>query len=130
VYETLLDMHHVGVLGAFLPEFGHLLCMVLHDVYHTYTVDEHSLMGVRELEKLRAGSHQDIAPLLTQVMREIDNADILFLSMILHDIGKGHGSKHSERGAAMIDAIAQRLRLNTDDAQQLTFLVAQHLAMS
>jgi len=130
VYETLLDMHRVGVLGAFLPEFGHLLCMVLHDVYHTYTVDEHSLMGVRELEKLRAGLHQGIAPLLTQVMREVDRVEILFLAMILHDIGKGHGSKHSERGARMIDDIAARLCLNTDDAQQLTFLVAQHLTMS
>lgn len=130
VYETLLDMHRVGVLGAFLPEFGHLLCMVLHDVYHTYTVDEHSLMGVRELEKLRAGTHQGMAPLLTQVMREIDRVEILFLAMILHDIGKGHGSKHSERGARMIDDIAARLQLNTDDAQQLTFLVARHLTMS
>jgi [protein-PII] uridylyltransferase len=130
VYETLLDMHRVGVLGAFLPEFGHLLCMVLHDLYHTYTVDEHSLMGVREFEKLRAGEHQSIAPLLTQVMREIDRVEILFLAMILHDIGKGHGSKHSERGARMIEDIAARLQLNTDDAQQLTFLVAQHLTMS
>src|SRR5207247_5550106 len=72
IYETLLDMHRVGVLGAFLPEFGALLCMVLHDVYHTYTVDEHSLMGVRELEKLRAGAHHALAPLLTQVMPEVD----------------------------------------------------------
>ncbi len=130
VYETLLEMHRVGVLGAFLPEFGHLTCMVLHDLYHTYTVDEHSLRGVHEMERLRAGEHHAIAPLLTQVMREIDRADILFLAMILHDIGKGHGSKHSERGAAMIAAIAARLHLNTDDAEQLTFLVLHHLTMS
>jgi len=130
VYETLLEMHRVGVLGAFLPEFGHLTCMVLHDLYHTYTVDEHSLRGVREMERLRAGQHQSIAPLLTQVMREVDRVEILFLSMILHDIGKGHGSKHSERGAAMIDAIATRLNLNTDDAEQLKFLVLHHLTMS
>jgi len=130
VYETLLDMHRVGVLGAFLPEFGHLTCMVLHDLYHTYTVDEHSLRGVHEMERLRAGEHHAIAPLVTQVMREVDRVEILFLSMILHDIGKGHGSKHSERGAAMIDAIAKRLGLNTDDAEQLTFLVLHHLTMS
>lgn len=130
VYDTLLEMHRVGVLGAFLPEFGHLLCMVLHDLYHTYTVDEHSLMGVRELEKLRAGAYKKIAPLLTQVMREVDRVEILFLSLILHDIGKGYGGGHSERGARMIDGIAERLLLNTDDAQQLRFLVAQHLTMS
>ena len=130
VYETLLEMHRVGVLGAFLPEFGHLTCMVLHDLYHTYTVDEHSLRGVHEMERLRAGEHRAIAPLLTQVMREIDRVEILFLSMVLHDIGKGHGSKHSERGAAMISTIAARLHLNTDDAEQLTFLVLHHLTMS
>src|SRR5207244_6666897 len=86
VYETLLDMHRVGVLGAFLPEFGNLLCMVLHDLYHTYTVDEHSLMAVRELERLRAGELQPIAPLLTQVMREIDRGEVLFLTITLHDV--------------------------------------------
>src|SRR5262249_8549625 len=130
VYETLLEMHRVGVLGAFLPEFGHLLCMVLHDLYHTYTVDEHSLMGVREMERVRAGHHKSIAPLLTQVMREVDRVEILFLAMLLHDISKGHGGGHSQRGAQMVDDIAERLNLTTDDTQQLKFLVAQHLTMS
>jgi len=130
VYETLLEMHRAGVLGAFLPEFGALLCMVLHDLYHIYTVDEHSLRGVRELERLRAGEHKGIAPMLTQVVREIDRIEILFLAMILHDIGKGHGGGHSERGAGMVDNIAERLQLNTDDARQLKFLVAHHLTMS
>lgn len=130
VYETLLDMHRVGVLGAFLPEFGALLCMVLHDLYHIYTVDEHSLRGVYEMERLRAGAYKGIAPMLTQVMREIDRVEILFLGMILHDIGKGYGSGHSERGARMVADIAQRLQLNSDDAAQLQFLVAHHLVMS
>jgi [protein-PII] uridylyltransferase len=130
VYESLLDMHRAGVLGAFLPEFGALLCMVLHDLYHTYTVDEHSLRGIHELERLRAGACKTIAPMLTQVMRDIDRVDILYLGMLLHDIGKGHGGGHSERGARMIGQIAERLQLNTDDAAQLRFLVARHLNMS
>jgi [protein-PII] uridylyltransferase len=130
VYETLLDMHRVGVLGAFLPEFGALLCMVLHDLYHIYTVDEHSLRGIYELERLRAGAYKDSVPLLTQVVREIDRIEILFLALLLHDIGKGHGGGHSERGARMTADIAARLQLNTDDAEQLQFLVAHHLTMS
>jgi [protein-PII] uridylyltransferase len=130
VYETLLDMHRVGVLGAFLPEFANLLCMVLHDLYHTYTVDEHSLMAVRELERLRAGDYKRIAPMLTQVMREVDRVDILFLGLILHDIGKGQGGGHSERGARLVPEIAARLHLNTDETEQLRFLVARHLNMS
>ncbi len=130
VYETLRDMHRAGVLGAYLPEFGALLCMVLHDLYHIYTVDEHSLRGIHELERLRAGEHKAIAPMLTQVMRDADRVEILFLGMLLHDIGKGHGGGHSERGAGMVEAVAKRLRLNTDDAAQLKFLVANHLHMS
>jgi [protein-PII] uridylyltransferase len=130
VYETLLDMHRVGVLGAFLPEFGALLCMVLHDLYHIYTVDEHSLRGIFELERLRAGAYKDRVPLLTQVVREIDRIEILFLALLLHDIGKGHGGGHSEHGARMTADIATRLQLNTDDAEQLQFLVAHHLTMS
>jgi [protein-PII] uridylyltransferase len=130
VYETLLDMHGVGVLGAFLPEFEKLRCMVLHDLYHTYTVDEHSLRGVFELERLRAGTYKTSVPLLTQVVREVDGIDILFLAFLLHDIGKGHGSKHSERGAVKIPKIAARLHMNEDAARQLQFLVAHHLTMS
>ncbi|GIW45113.1 MAG: bifunctional uridylyltransferase/uridylyl-removing enzyme [Candidatus Binatia bacterium] len=130
VAETLREMHQTGVLGAFLPEFGALTCMVLHDVYHTYTVDEHSLRAVQELEWLRAGKYQDMVPLLTHVMRDLDRVDLLLLGMLLHDIGKGRGGGHCERGAAMCDAIAARLHLNPDDAAQLKFLVAQHLNMS
>jgi [protein-PII] uridylyltransferase len=130
VYETLLEMHDAGVLGAFLPEFGHLLCMVRRDHSHIYTVDQHSLRGVEELEQLRAGAHKEQYPLLTEVMREIDGVHIVYLSMVLHDIGKGHGSRHSERGANMIPAVAERLNLNEDDTALLRFLVAQHLSMS
>lgn len=130
VYDTLLEMHDAGVLGAFLPEFGHLLCMVRRDHSHIYTVDQHSLRGVEELEKLRAGVYKDEYPLLTEVMREIDGVHIVYLSMVLHDIGKGYGSRHSERGARMIPAVAERLNLNEDDAALLHFLVAQHLLMS
>lgn len=130
VAETLRDMHQAGVLGAFLPEFGALTCMVLHDVYHIYTVDEHSLRAVQELEWLRAGKYHDSVPLLTHVMRDIDRVDLLLLGMLLHDIGKGRGGGHSERGAAMCDAIAARLHLNPDEAAQVKFLVAQHLNMA
>ena len=130
VADTLREMHQAGVLGAFLPEFGALTCMVLHDVYHIYTVDEHSLRAVQELEWLRAGKYREAVPLLTHVMRDIDRVDLLLLGMLLHDIGKGRGGGHSERGAAMCDGIAARLHLNPDEAAQVKFLVAQHLNMS
>jgi [protein-PII] uridylyltransferase len=130
VYETLLEMHKLGVLGAYIPEFGQLLCMPQHDLYHIYTVDEHSLMGVRELERLRDGRYKVELPLLTQVVREVDTIEMLFLGMMFHDVGKGQGGGHSEKGADIARHIAQRLHLNEDDAAQLVFLVRHHLLMS
>ncbi len=130
VYETLHEMHKLGVLAQILPEWAHLRCLVLHDLYHIYTVDEHSLMGVRELERLRSGERADAAPLLTQTMREVDKVELLFLAMLMHDSGKGLGGGHSEKGAAFARAVAARLDLNEDDAHELEFLVANHLVMS
>lgn len=130
VHEALYEMHRHGVLIHFIPEFANLLCLVRRDPYHTYTVDEHSLRGVLELERLRAGTYAQSCPLLTQVMREDDKIEILFLAMLFHDVGKGRGRGHSEEGARLVTGIAERLGLNTDDAAQLTLLVRYHLLMS
>jgi len=130
VYRTLGEMNRLGVLGRLIPEFGRLFCMVQHDFYHVYTVDEHSLIGIRELERVREGAYERDSPLLTQVMRECDRPELLFLSMMFHDLGKGYGGDHDERGALMVVDIAKRLRLNVDDCESLEFLVRNHLMMS
>jgi len=127
VYETLVAMHRTGVLGAFIPEFGRLLCMALHDLYHIYTVDQHSLRLVKELERLKAGEFRDQLPLLTQLARETEKIEILYLGLLFHDIGKGLGGGHSEKGRDIARAIAGRLGLDVDDTQQLEFLVLHHL---
>jgi len=101
VAQTLESMHRAGVLGAIIPEFGNLYARVLHDLYHIYTVDRHSLVAIRELEKLRAGEFKESSPLLTEVAREIDCLPLIFLALLLHDIGKGHGHDHHERGAVL-----------------------------
>jgi [protein-PII] uridylyltransferase len=85
---------------------------------------------VLELERLRAGEYEDDCPLLTQVMREDDKVEILFLAMLFHDIGKGFGHGHSERGAGLVGDIAARFDLNTDDTRQLQLLVLHHLLMA
>lgn len=130
VYETLVEMHRAGVLGALIPEFGRLLCMALHDLYHIYTVDQHSLRLVMELERLRAGAFRELFPLLTQLAREVEKIEILYLGLLFHDIGKGYGGGHSEIGAEMGRNIARRMRLNVDDTAQLEFLVLHHLLMA
>jgi len=123
-------MHRSGVLGAFIPEFGRLLCMALHDAYHIYTVDEHSLKLIQEIERLKAGDYIDALPLLTQIARETEKIELLYLGMMFHDIGKGFGGGHSERGAKMVRPIARRLRLNADDGAMVEFLVLHHLLMT
>ena len=130
VYETLSEMHRSGVLGALIPEFGRLLCMALHDLYHIYTVDQHSLRLVRELERLKAGEFKETLPLLTQLAREREKTEILYLGCLFHDIGKGLGGGHSEIGCKMARNIARRMRLTVDDAAQLDFLVRHHLLMA
>ncbi len=130
VYEALAQMNRLGVLGRLIPEFGRLFCMVQHDYYHVYTVDEHSLVGIRELEALRDGEHQDSSPFLTQTMRDCDRPELLFLAMLFHDLGKGYGGDHDERGAVMVRGIADRLRMHEDDRATLEFLVRNHLSMS
>jgi len=130
VYETLAEMHRTGVLGAFIPEFGRLLCMVLHDAYHIYTVDQHSLHLIKEIERLKAGEYAETLPLLTQLGRETENIELLYLGMMFHDIGKGFGGGHSEIGARMVRPLARRMRLNADDGALVEFLVRHHLLMT
>jgi [protein-PII] uridylyltransferase len=130
VYETLLEMHRCGILGAFIPEFGRLLCMVLHDAYHIYTVDQHSLKLIQQIEKLKAGEYKDGLPLLTQLARDADKIELLYLGLMFHDIGKGFGGGHSEIGAGLVRPIARRMRLNADDGALVEFLVRYHLLMT
>ena len=130
VYETLLDMHRAGVLGALIPEFGRLLCMVLHDAYHIYTVDQHSLRLIKEIERLKAGEYAEGSPLLTQLAREAEEIELLYLGLMFHDIGKGYGGGHSEIGARMARTIAWRMGLNADQSNLVEFLVRHHLLMT
>ncbi|HEY2988895.1 MAG TPA: [protein-PII] uridylyltransferase [Candidatus Binatia bacterium] len=130
VYEALTEMHRTGVLGALIPEFGRLLCMALHDLYHIYTVDQHSLRLVKELEHLKAGEFRDQLPLLTQLARETEKSEILYLGLLFHDIGKGLGGGHSELGRDIARGIAGRMGLDVDDTAQLEALVLHHLLLA
>jgi [protein-PII] uridylyltransferase len=129
VGETLREMHDLDVLDAFLPEFAHLRCLAQYDRYHIYTADEHTLRAVERLEQLLHGTFKASAPLLTQVMREIDGIERLYLAMLFHDIGKGLGGDHSTKGAAMVRAAAARLGFNADDTAEVELLVRYHLLM-
>ncbi len=130
VSPTVNDMHDLGVLDWLLPEFGRLHWRTQRELYHVYTVDAHSLRGIAEIEQLRDGEYKASHPLLTQVVREIDRIEFLFLAILYHDVGKGYGHDHDERGAAMVKDTAARWNLSPDDTYEWHFLVQHHLRMS
>lgn len=127
VAETLRMMHHLEFLNRYIPELEHIYCKVQHDLYHIYTVDIHTLFAVEQTEKMLSGEFKEIMPLPCSVASEIDKPELLLLAVLFHDMGKGSGGGHAEKGAAMIPTIARRMGLSKEGSERLEFLVRQHL---
>jgi [protein-PII] uridylyltransferase len=126
---TLSEMHELGVLGRYLPEFGALTCLVQYDVYHKFSADQHSLLAVEHLEALAPGQSAESEG-AAQVFTEVDKPGLLLLGMLLHDIGKARGHGHVAKGIPLVQELTARIGLSADDAGMVTFLVAHHLTMS
>jgi [protein-PII] uridylyltransferase len=129
VATTLRRMHDTGVLGAYLPEFGALTCLVQFDHYHRYTVDQHSLLAVEVLEGLGPGQGPE-SDELAQLVAELERPELLIMGVLLHDIGKALGHGHAVKGVPLIKAVTRRLNLDADDAAAVEFLVEHHLLVS
>lgn len=129
VATTLRRMHDTGVLGAYLPEFGALDCLVQYDHYHRFTVDQHSLLAVEVLEGLGPGRGADQDE-LAQLLAELERPELLMLGVLLHDLGKALGHGHVAKGVPLIRAVTRRLNLDLDDAAAVEFLVEHHLLLS
>jgi len=127
VVETLTLMHHLEFLNRFIPEFERIYCKVQHDLYHIYTVDIHSLFCVEEIVKLWRGEYRKAHPNLTKLAAEIGKRELLLLAVLLHDIGKGEGGGHADKGADLCRTIARRMGLSREDSERLDFLVRSHL---
>ena len=128
--DTILKkMHELGLLSRYIPEFSEIEGKVHYDLYHVHPVDIHSILAVEELGKLRGGLYQKDYPLLTSLIREIENPEILFLTTLLHDIGKGMGGDHSLIGKEMVKHIGERMGLSVEDRELMEFLVSHHLYM-
>jgi [protein-PII] uridylyltransferase len=126
---ALRMMHDCGFLGRFLPEFGRVTFLVQHDFYHRYTIDEHMLKGIEALDELAA----PVTPMqwrLARVMGEVTYPAGLYLSVLLHDIGKGRGGGHVQRGVRIAERICARLGIAKDTTETVLFLVNNHLLMS
>ena len=122
--RTLRRMHDLGVLGAYLPEFGRLTCLVQYDIYHIYTVDEHTLVALENLEALgqKEGS-------MSAILAQCTRRDLLFFAVLLHDVGKWKRNDHIARGIEMTEELSERMGLDQEERSMLRFLVEHHQDM-
>lgn len=130
VMRTLAAMNEVGLLGRLLPEWEHIVCRWQHVIYHTYTVDIHTLFLVEELRRLWLGKYDEAFPDLSSLMHAVTDRPVLYLGALLHDVGKGRGGDHSNKGADLAGPCALRLGLSPERAERVTFIVRYHLLMS
>lgn len=130
VMRSLMMMNDVGLLAAFVPEWEHVVCRWQHVIYHTYTVDVHSIFLVEELRRLWRGKYAKAMPELTELIQEVDDRPALFLGCLLHDIGKGFGGHHSRKGAVRAVRSLERLGLSEERSERVLFIVEHHLLMS
>lgn len=122
-------MHDLGFLGKLMPEFGRITCLVQHDLYHRYTVDEHTLRALATLDDL-ANSRSKTLERYRNVYHEISDPALLHLGLLLHDIGKGLGGGHTEKGIKIAERVCARMHLDSDSTAKVIFLISQHLTMS
>ena len=128
--SVLQELHDVGLLVAMVPEFLPVVGRVHHDVYHTYTVDVHSVAVVDHLRALVRGELATEHPLASRLAAEISRSNVLFFAALLHDIGKDEGGKaHSERGAGMSRSVLERLGVAETDIREVEHLILKHLRM-
>ena len=122
-------MHELDFLGKFLPEFGRVTCLVQHDLYHRYTVDEHTLRAIETLDEL-VNSRSKTLERYRNLFNEISDPELLYLALLLHDIGKGLGGGHTEKGIKIAERVCARLQLAPEAVEQVIFLIREHLKMS
>jgi [protein-PII] uridylyltransferase len=128
LYATLSDLHDFGVLGQMFPEFKAITCRVVRDFYHKYTVDEHTLLTIRNLERLTEALPE--RQRFSRLLGELDAPELLVLALLYHDVGKWRDEDHATESARMAQAMFERLQLDADSRATVEFLVVHHLRMS
>src|SRR5215210_6112266 len=129
--ETVLRwMNEAGVFGRFVPDFGRVVAQMQFDMYHHYTVDEHSIRAIGLLARIEKGELKADHPLSTALFRHIASRRVLYVAVLLHDIAKGRGGDHSLLGAEVARALCPRLGLTEAETETVAWLVRWHLLMS
>jgi [protein-PII] uridylyltransferase len=129
--ETVLRwMNESTIFGRFVPDFRRVVAQMQFDMYHHYTVDEHSIRAIGLLAEIEKGDLKADHPLSTAIMRQIVSRRVLFVATLLHDIAKGRGGDHSVLGAEVAEALCPRLGMSEAETETVAWLVRHHLLMS
>ncbi len=128
--RALRRMNELGVLSAFIPEFEPIVAMMQFNMYHSYTVDEHTIQVISNLAQIERGELDDELPVSAEILRAGLNRKVLMVAMLLHDIGKGRDVDHSVLGAQIARKVAPRLGLSRAECDTVEWLVRYHLLMS
>jgi len=129
-YEALQRMSRYGVLGHYLDCFAAVTGQMQYDLFHVYTVEQHTLFVIRNMARFNSKHYAPQFPLAAQIMAGLPSHEILYLSGLFHDIAKGRGGDHSELGAIEADKFAQHHDISDYDRKLLVWLVQNHLLMS
>ena len=130
VTHELRRMNLYGVLGLYIPAFGRIVGRMQYDLFHAYTVDEHTLFVVNNLRRFALQRFNEEFPHCSEVMQSVETPEIAYLSGLFHDIAKGRGGDHSELGAVDAEAFCLEHGLSESDAKTVAWLVRHHLVLS
>jgi [protein-PII] uridylyltransferase len=129
--ETVLRwMNEAGIVGRFIPEFGRVVAQMQFDMYHHYTVDEHTIRAIGLLARIEKGELKEDHPLSTRIFAYIASRRVLYCAVLMHDIAKGRGGDHSVLGEEVARSLCPRLGLTPAETDTVAWLVRWHLLMS
>ena len=128
--SQLTRMRRYGILGRYIPAFGSVIGQMQHDLFHTYTVDAHTMLVIRNMRRFRYRSAQENYPIAYHCARSIPKVELLYLAGLFHDIGKGSGIDHSIAGSSVAKKFCESHKLSDADTELVCWLVENHLHMS
>jgi [protein-PII] uridylyltransferase len=123
-------MNELGVLAAFIPDFEPVVALMQFNMYHHFTVDEHTIQCISHLARIEKGELVEELPVASGILRAGVNRRVLYVALLLHDIGKGREGDHSVLGAEIAARLAPRLGLTARETDTVVWLIRNHLLMS